>query len=162
MKSLWKIFLPEKADNTLRGSQWPFYLLVLIAFIGTVRSCIHIFASDGGAGSIAGMNLNVTGANEVIFAFALWGSEQLIYALLLWVVILRYRSLVPLMWFVQLLEILGRMLVGRLKPVTFSHNPPGATGNYIILALSILMLLIAVWSGVNAGHDHPEKGSVSL
>jgi len=44
------------------------------------------------------MNLAVTGADEVIFAFALWGSAQLIYAILQWLVILRYRSLVPLMW----------------------------------------------------------------
>ncbi len=142
------ILLPAKADNTLRGSKWPLYLLILVAIIGSVRSGIHIFAPDGGAGSIAGMNLNVTGANEVIFAFALWGSEQLIFALLQWVVILRYRSLVPLMWFFQLLEVVGRMLVGRLKTVTFAHTPPGAIGNYVFLVLSILMLTLSIWSGM--------------
>ncbi len=160
MKTLLEIFLPPKAENTLRGSQWPFYLLALVVIVGTVRSCIHIFAPDGDAGSIAGMNLNVTGANEVIFAFALWGSEQLIYALLQWVVILRYRSLVPLMWFIQLLEVLGRMLVGRLKPVTFSHTPPGATGNYVFLVLSILMLILSIWSGMNAARENPQKEMV--
>ncbi len=146
MKNILGILLPAKADNTLRGSQLPLYLFILIATIGTVRSCIHIFAPDGGAGSIAGMNMAVSGANEVIFAFALWGGEQLIYALLQWVVILRYRSLVPLMWGVQLLETLGRMLVGRIKPVTFAHTPPGAYQNYIYLALSVLMLALALWS----------------
>ncbi len=160
MKTLLEIFLPPKADNTLRGSQWPFYLLVLVVIVGTVRSCIHIFAPDGGAGSIAGMNLNVTGAGEVIFAFALWGSEQLIYALFQWVVVLRYRSLVPLMWFIQLLEVLGRMLVGRLKPVIFSHTPPGATGNYVILVLSILMLILAIWSGMSTARGNSLKGKV--
>jgi len=76
----------------------------------------------------------------VIFAFALWGSAQLIYALLQWIVILRYRSLVPLMWAVQLLETLGRILVGHLKPVTFAYTPPGTYQNYIYLALTALML----------------------
>ncbi len=131
----------------IRGSRLPFYLLVVTAAIGTVRSCIHIFAPDGGAGSIAGMNLAVSGASEIIFAFALWGSEQLIYALIQWVVILRYRSLVPLMWGVHLLEILGRMLVGRIKPVTFAHTPPGEYGNYFYLVLSLWMLALALWSG---------------
>jgi hypothetical protein len=81
-----------------RQPNWmlPFYFFILIAAIGAVRSCIHIFSPDGGAGSIAGMDLSVSGANEVIFAFALWGSAQLIYALLQWGVILRYRSLIPL------------------------------------------------------------------
>ncbi len=146
-ENLLGLLLPVKADNAIRGSKLPYYFLILIAVIGAVRSCIHIFSPDGGAGSIAGMNLAVTGANEVIFAFALWGSEQLIYALLQWVVILRYRSLVPLMWSIQLLEILGRMLVGRLKPVTFAHIPPGQIGNYVFLALSLLMLALALSTG---------------
>ena len=98
MKKIFEIMLPTKADNTLRGSKWTLYLFILVAVIGTVRSCIHIFSPDGGAGSIAGMEMAVTGANEVIFAFALWGAEQLVYVLIQWAVILRYRSLVPLMW----------------------------------------------------------------
>jgi len=147
MKNLFEILLPATADNTIRGSKLPYYILILVAGIGTVRSLIHIFAPDGGAGSIAGMDLTVSGAAEIIFAFALWGSAQLIYALLQWVVIFRYRSLVPLMWGLQLLETLGRMLVGRLKPVTFAHTPPGAYQNYLYLALSILMLALALWTG---------------
>ncbi len=150
MKNFLEILFPAPADNRLRGSQWPLYLFILVAAIGVVRSCIHIFSPDGGAGSIAGMNLAVSGANEVIFAFALWGAEQLIYALLQWVVILRYRSLIPLMWGIQFLETLGRILVGRLKPVTFAHTPPGAYQNYIYLALAVLMLALALWSGRKA------------
>ena len=147
MKNLLDTILPVKADNTIRGSRLPFYIFILIAAIGVVRSCIHIFSPDGGAGSIAGMDLTVSGANEVIFAFALWGSAQLIYALLQWVVILRYRSLITLMWLVQFLETFGRMLVGHIKPVTFAHTPPGAYQNYIYLALAVAMLALALWSG---------------
>lgn len=150
MKNILAILFPSQADNTIRGSKWPLYLFILVAAIGLVRSCIHIFSPDGGAGSIAGMNLVVTGANEVIFAFALWGAEQLLYALLQWVVILRYRSLIPLMWGVQLLETLGRMLVGRIKPVTIAHTPPGAYQNYIYLALAALMLVLSLWSGMKS------------
>jgi hypothetical protein len=156
MKNLFETLLPARADNTIRGSKLPFYIFILLAAIGLVRSCIHIFSPDGGAGSIAGMDLTVSGANEVIFAFALWGSAQLIYALLQWVVILRYRSLIPLMWLVQFFETLGRMLVGQIKPVTFAHTPPGAYQNYIYLALAVLMLALAVWSGQrNAAKNNP-------
>lgn len=146
MKTILEAIFPVQADNILRGSKLPLYFLILVATVGTLRSLIHIFAPDGGAGSIAGMDLNTSGAAEVIFAFALWGSEQLIFALLQWVVILCYRSLVPLMWVVQLLEILGRMLVGRLKPVIFAHTPPGEIGNYVFLVLSLLMLSLSLWS----------------
>lgn len=159
MRKLIGFFLPAQADNRLRGSQVPFYFLTLIAVVGTVRSLIHIFAPDGGAGSIAGMNLAVSGADEVVFAFALWGSAQLVLALLQWVVIFRYRSLVPLMWVFVLLEILGRMLVGRLKPVTFAHTPPGAIGNYVLLVLSILMLALSLWTGLRDAVDVSAPGS---
>jgi hypothetical protein len=151
-RNVFEILLPAKADNIIRGSRVPLYLFALIAAIGVVRSCIHIFAPDGGAGSIAGMDLAVTGANEVIFAFALWGSAQLIYALLQWVVILRFRSLIPLMWGMQLLETLGRMLVGRVKPVAFAHTPPGVYQNYIYLVLAAAMIALSLLgSGKAAG-----------
>ena len=146
MKTILNILLPSPANNAIQGSKLPFYLLTIVTIIGTVRSFIHMFSPDGGAGSIAGMDLSMDGASGVIFAFALWGSAQLIYALLQWVVLLRYRSLVPLMWVVQLLETLLRMLVGRIKPVTFAHTPPGAYQNYIYLALAVAMLGLSFWS----------------
>jgi len=150
VRALLTLLVPRKADNRIRGSRIPFYLFVLIALIGTVRSCIHIFSSDGGAGSIAGMNLAVAGAPEIVFAFALWGSEQLVFAIIQWIVIFRYRSLVALMWVVQLLEILGRMLVGQIKPVHFSHVPPGQVGNYIWIVVSIAMVVTAAMSGARS------------
>jgi hypothetical protein len=145
MRHILETLLPARADNAIYGSRLPFYFFVLIAAVGLVRSCIHILATDGGAGSIAGMDLAVSDANEVVFAFALWGSAQLVYALLQWVVILHYRSLVPLMWGVQLLETLLRMLVPRLKPVTFAHTPPGAYQNYIYLVLAVAMLALSLF-----------------
>ena len=67
----------------------------------------------------------MTAARSILFAFALWGSAQLIYALIQWLAIFRCKSLVPLMWAVQILETLLRILVGHLKPDTFAHTPHG-------------------------------------
>jgi len=146
MKKIFETLLPDKADNTVRGMKFPFYVLILIAFIGTVRSFIHLLASDGGAGSIAGMDLSVQGASSIIFVFAQWGGTQLIYAFIQWLVIFRYRSLVPFMWAVQFLETLLRIVAGHLKPATFAHTPPGEIGNYIYLPLAVLMLVLSLWS----------------
>jgi len=146
MQKIFELLLPSKADNIIRGSKLPFYVFVLIAAIGTVRSFIHLLAPDGGAGSIAGMDLSGAGAKGVIFAFALWGSAQLIYALIQWLVIFRYRSLVPLMWVVQFIETFLRIVVGHVKPVNFTHTPPGAIGNYIYLPLAVVMLVICLWT----------------
>lgn len=144
MNGLLVKLLPAIADNTISGMKLPVYVFTLLAIVSTVRSCIHLFAPDGGAGSIAGMDLSVAGAGGIIFAFALWGSSQLIYALIQLTVAFRYRSLVPAMYVLLIFETLLRMLVGRMKPVTFAHTPPGAIGNYVILPLAAVMLALSL------------------
>src|SRR5262245_21771249 len=115
MRTIIKILLPPKIDNTIRGMKWPFYLFAPYAILSAVRSCIHLLSPDGGAGSIAGMDLSVAGAKGIIFAFALWGSSQLLFALIQVLVAFRYRALVPLMYLMLILEVLLRELVGHMK-----------------------------------------------
>jgi hypothetical protein len=143
--------LPPVVDNRIRGMKLPVYLFTLLAIVSTVRSCIHLLAPDGGAGSIAGMDLTVQGAPGIIFSFALWGSAQLIYAFIQLAVAFRYRALVPAMWVLLFVETLLRMLVGHMKPVHFSHTPPGATANYVALPLAALMVGLSWWS---ASREH--------
>jgi hypothetical protein len=145
MKKILERLLPAIADNTIHGSIVPIYVFALIAMISTVRSFIHLLAPDGGAGSIAGLDLSVSGASGIIFAFALWGSAQLIYALIQLIVAFRYRSLVPFMYILLIIETLLRMLVGQMKPVTFAHTPPGAIQNTIYLPLAVVMLILSLW-----------------
>jgi hypothetical protein len=145
MKNILAALLPAQADNRIRGMQLPVYVFTLIAMVSLIRSSIHLLAPDGGAGSIAGMNLAVAGADGIVFAFALWGSAQLVYALIQLVVAFRYRSLVPFMYVLLIVETLLRLLVGHTKPVTFAHTPPGAIGNYVILPLASLMLVMSLW-----------------
>jgi hypothetical protein len=92
------------------------------------------------------MDLSVAGADGIIFAFALWGSSQLLFALIQLLVVIRYRSLVPFMWLMLALEVLLRELVGHMKPVTFAHTPPGAIGNQLFLPLAVVMLALSLWS----------------
>jgi hypothetical protein len=147
MRSAWSVLLPACADNAASGPKLPVYVFTLIAIVSTVRSCIHILAPDGGAGSIAGMDLSVAGAGGIVFAFALWGSAQLVYAFVQLAVAFRYRSLVPFMYVLLIVETLLRMLVGRLKPVQFAHTPPGAIGNWVILPVAVGMLVMALIEG---------------
>jgi len=146
MKKILETLLPAKIDNVIRGTKIPFYIFTLYAIVSTVRSCIHLLSPDGGAGTIAGMDLSVAGADGIIFAFALWGSSQLLFAIIQLVTVIRYRSLIPFMWLMLALEVLLRELVGAMKPVTFAHTPPGAIGNQIILPFAVVMLFWSLWS----------------
>ena len=138
-----KIF-PKSADNQYVGSKIASTVFLIIALVGTVRSTIHFLAPDGGAGSIAGMDLSVAGAEGIIFAFALWGSAQLLYAFIQLAVFFRYKTLIPFMYVLIFLETIFRMYIGRVKPVQFAHTPPGQIGNYILIPLTIVMFILAV------------------
>jgi hypothetical protein len=145
MQRLWETLLPAKADNTIRGLKLPVYFFALITIGSLTRSLIHLLAPDGGAGSIASMDLSA-GAEGIIFAFGLWGSSQLLFALVQLLVLLRYRSLIPFMYLMLILETLLRQLVGAMKPAAFADVPPGGYLNQVMLPLAILMLLLSLWS----------------
>ena len=89
------------ADQPYQGGRAPLFFLVLIAFVSTARSLVHLLAPDGGAGSIAGINLGVAGGANIVAVFGQWGASQLVLALLQWLVVLRYRFLVSAMLAVQ-------------------------------------------------------------
>ena len=144
MNKIINIVFPKTADNNYRGNKIALWVFTILAVISTVRSLIHFFASDGGAGSIAGLDLS-RGAENIIFAFGLWGLSQLIYAFLQLLVALRYRTFIPLFYLILFFETIGRMTVGRMKaPILLNGTPPGGIANYIILPLTIIMFILSL------------------
>ena len=138
----WSRLFPP-VDQEYVGPSVPFYVLVLIAFVSTARSVVHVLAPDGGAGVIAGIDVGVQGGANIIALFGQWGAVQLILALFQWLAILRYRFLVPAMLGVVAIEQLLRLAVGQLKPLEISSPPPGAIGSELVLPLAVIAVL---WS----------------
>jgi hypothetical protein len=137
-----------------RRLNWRDWIFVVVAGISTIRSSIHMLAPDGGAMSIAGINVELAGGTNIIAIFAQWGASQLVLALIYWVVIVRYRALISLMWMIILAEQLLRIITGHLKPIATDVPPPGAYGTYILLAVSSLVLAFSLWDrGDKPMHD---------
>ena len=133
--------LPPDPTNYL-GAMIAFWLTALYLVLITVRSCIHLFAADGGAQSIATIDTAVAGGNNIIAVFGQWGATQLLLALLLWVLLLRYRGLLPLVILVLFVEPFFRALAGQLKPIETMGTAPGAALNwYAVPVLAVLLYL---------------------
>ena len=139
----WSRFLPSASAN-YEGPRVAFYFLVLIAIASTARSLVHIFAPDGGADSIAGLAVDIAGGANIIAMFAQWGASQLILAFFYWLVILRYRFLIPFALAIVFLEQVLRIGVGLLKPIAVASPPPGEIGSYLILPLSSIALALSL------------------
>ena len=115
------------------------FLLVMV-----VRSCIHLFAADGGAQSIAGIDTSVEGGNNIIAIFHQWGAIQLILAVLLLVLFLRYPGLTPLILLTLALDPVMRFIAGQMMSVTSTGTPPGEALNgasFYLLALLFIASL---------------------
>jgi len=136
--------LLPRTENRYAGSRWSLGFLTLATVMSTARSLVHLIAPDGGAHTIAGIALDVAGGPNIVALFGQWGASQLVLACLQWVVVLRYRFLVPGMLAIIVLEQLLRLLAGRLKPLVLDAPPPGAYGTYAVLGLGLVFLALAL------------------
>jgi hypothetical protein len=116
------------------------YMLVIV-----VRSCIHLFAPDGGALSIAGVDITVAGGDNIVAMFHQWGASQLLLVALLFVLFFRYPGLTPLILLALATDPILRAISGQILPVTTVGTPPGAALNWpsfgLLMVLFVLSLL---------------------
>jgi hypothetical protein len=115
------------------------YLLVMV-----VRSCIHLFAADGGAQSIAGIDTSVEGGNNIIAIFHQWGAIQLILAVLLFVLFFRYPGFTPLILLTLVLDPVMRFIAGQMMSLTSTGTPPGEALNGAAFCLLALLLIASL------------------
>ena len=138
--------ITPKTNSKYQGLEISYYILILLTVINTARSLIHIFAADGGANTIASINTSVMGGSNIIAIFGQWGSSQLIFAVLCWVIIIRYKFLTPLALLLLLLEQFLRYGSGLLKPILSEYTPPGAISTIVLIPILILALLLSLVS----------------
>lgn len=84
------------------------------------------------------------GARTVLSLFALLGLANLMICLMGAVVLVRYRSLVPLMLGVFLLQQLGRQLILVFVPIARTGTPPGSMINLGILIVIVVALALSL------------------
>jgi hypothetical protein len=114
----------------------------------TVRSFIHLLAPDGGAHSIATIDIAVAGGRDIEAMFGQWGATQLQLAVLLWVLLLRWRGMVPLVLLVCAAEPCLRGFAGYLKPLVTEGTAPGVALNWLVLPVLVLLLWISLCPGI--------------
>jgi hypothetical protein len=139
--------LPQPITNRYDGAPIAKWVFILLTVVTVGRSLAHIFLPDGGAQSIATIPLDSftsNGGATVIQIFALWGLSQLLFGLLSIVVLWHYQSLIPLMYLFILFEYVGRLLLAFAKPIVTDGTAPGAIGNFVLIPLALLMLVLSL------------------
>lgn len=136
--------LPPSTNGDYKGARVSAWFLMLVGVMEFIPGCIHYFLPDGGAGVIAGIDLSVRG-DTIISVFAWFGALQIPFALLLFTIGLRYRTLVPL---ALLAVIIARSLMAYDgwfgKASDAGHHPPEHYGSPVAAALALVFLLLAL------------------
>ena len=123
-----------------RGHAFGWIFLLGIGAMNLFRGSIHLFKPDGGAASIAGIDLSQNG-EVILMLFAAMGVGQLLMAAVDFAVALRYRGLVPvLVGYHGLQQVGAAIIVWWWRPL-----PLAAPGKYGALYL-IPVVLLAFWA----------------
>jgi hypothetical protein len=132
--------LPSDPTN-YAGPRWIRYATIPFLLVVVARSLIHLLTADGGAQSIAGIDTSVEGGNNIIALFHQWGAIQLLLAILLVVLFIRYKGFTPLVLLGLALDPILREVAGMQMKVTAVGTPPGAALNApVLVALSLLFV----------------------
>lgn len=140
----WSSILPPK-QNDYQGHRFAFYFLILIGLKDIFRSCVHYFAPDGGSGIIAGIPLESYSEGAVmtiINSFAVYGIGQLVHAAILWIVIIRFRIWIPLIYLLSIVSQVFAIVMFEFKPLPVI--PPGQIGVYVLFPLTIVFFLLSI------------------
>jgi hypothetical protein len=138
--------LPADARD-YRGPSVVRWLAMAYLVVLTIRSLIHVIAPDGGAQTIATIDISGEDGSNIIAIFGQWGAIQLLLAGLLWVLLLRYRGLTPLVLLVFLIEPVLRAVAGYAKPVEAAGTPPGAALNWVAVPVMAVLLIVSLRNG---------------
>lgn len=142
-----KNFLPPTINNNYKGNKIALWFFYLITAVTVVRSLIHIFKQDGGAQSIATIPLDTfteSGAAVVILIFAYWGLSQLMFGIVQVIVAIRYKSLIPLMYLMLVLEWGTRLLISLYKPIETVGQAPGGVGNMVLPFVCLVLFFLSI------------------
>jgi uncharacterized membrane protein HdeD (DUF308 family) len=135
-----RMILP-KDPSSYKGYRSVRKVTAVFLLVVLVRSCIHLFASDGGAKSIAGIDTSVEGGENIIAIFHQWGAIQLILAALLLLLFFRYPGFTPLILLTLAIDPIMRAISGQIAPLTSEGTPPGEALNWPAFLLLVALFI---------------------
>jgi hypothetical protein len=144
MKFNVKKVLPKNPAE-INGATWVRVVTAIYLGVMVGRSAIHLFSSDGGANSIAGIDIDVEGGDNIIAIFHQWGAIQLILAVFLLLLLLRYPGFTPLILLTLALDPIMRAVAGQIKPVITEGTPPGESLNWIAFYLIVALFVASIF-----------------
>jgi hypothetical protein len=141
--------LPQRLDNGYRGHKLAPWLFGVVVAVKSAQSLAIIFAGYSTARDADGIPLDsypAAAAATMVSVLAQGSLWRLIFCLLGVVVLLRYRSAVPLILALLVLNYLAGQVMFHFVPLVRLGTPPGPLVNLVLFSLMIVGLGLSVWT----------------
>ncbi len=152
--------LPATIDNTYSGQKAALWLLGLVLLMKSAMGLNSIINGYTVATSADGIPLATyppDAARTIVALFAIWGLGHFMICLVGILALARYRSLVPFMFALFLVEHLSRKTILRFLPIARTGNPPASAINLALLVLMVVGLALSLWTRGNVqARNSPE------
>lgn len=139
---------PNSADRTYHGHRLALWLFAVVVVMTACMSLVSVFNGYTVASSADGIPLDTyppAAARTVVSLFALLGLSHFTFCLLCVFILARYRSMIPFMFALLLLENLGRKVVLYFLPIARNGTPPGSAVNLVLLSVMVAGLALSLW-----------------
>jgi len=139
---------PDQLDNNYRGhwlAPWLLGLVMAVKAMQGVQSIINTRDVLTTADGISLAGFTPSSVDVIVALFALLGLYLLVLPLQSIVVLLRYRTMVPLMFLLLLLVNLASRVLALMNPIVRAHGQPiGSYVNLAILAVTLLGFVLSL------------------
>ena len=140
--------LPTRLDNQYRGSRAALWLFGLVVALKSVQSLSIILNGYSTARDADGIPLDSfipAAAQTVVAVFAQGSLWRLFFCVVCLIVLLRYRSAVPLMFALLALNYLAAQLLLKFVPLLRVGAPAGPVVNLVLFFLMLVGLGLSLW-----------------
>jgi hypothetical protein len=143
---------PHQFDNNYRGHKLALWLFALLVLMKLGMSLSAIFDGYNMARSADGIPIDTFtsgGAAAVVSITALLGLSHFLLASLGVLALIRYRAIIPLMYFLLLVEYFAKKWILLVHPIVRTGTSPSTYVNLVLIALLIVGLALSLRTKVN-------------
>ncbi len=141
------LLLPQPIDHSYRGHKLALWILAFVVGMKILQSLVVFTNAYEIAMSADGIPLDTyprAAAQTIVSLFAISGLSRLILSLLGVLALVRYRSAVPLILALLVLEYVGRELIFGSYGLVRTGSPIGPTVNLILFGLTVVGLALSL------------------
>ncbi len=156
---------PKQFDNNFQGHRLGIWLFVPLVFMKFMMGFNSIFFTRFVATSADGLNLSSygsQGAQAMLSLYVLLGLSLVVLALIGATALVRYRSMIPFLYLVLLVQQIAGKVLGELYPSARSGPPSTHTASAFVVAaliITVVGFILSLWGRRPAQEQPLMRGS---